>query len=293
MVAAVLPGPIEPSRTVRFASKDGTELYGEVFFASEARASAVVVHGYGEHGGRYREVAHVLVSLGLTTLVYDTRGHGRAAGQRGHCHQFSEYLDDLDAAIAELSRHAEPTPAGVLAVGHSHGGLILLRALTDPGRAPAAITAAVVSSPFLGLAARVSAAKTTLGKVASRVSPRLSLASGIVIDHLTHDGQKLAERRCDSLCHDVATARWYTEALSAHAYVRNHAARVSVPTLWLVAGSDLIADPAASREVVRRLRAPAEYHELSGFYHEVFNETDRQVAHSRLREFVRDKFLVQ
>lgn len=291
---APLPGPIDPTETFRFASKDGTELYGEAFIAGDPRAAAIVVHGYGDHAGRYRELAHVLTDLGLTTLAYDTRGHGRAAGQRGHVRRFSEYLDDLDAALAQLAKRAAGADKnGVLAIAHSHGGLVVLRALTDPGRTPAAITAAILSSPFLGIAARVSPAKAVIGRIASRLSPHLSLPSGIVIDHLTHDPQKRAERRGDSLCHDVASARWYTEMLAAHAYVREHAARVSIPTAWLVASSDLIVDPACSRQVYRGLRAPAEYHELSGLYHEVMNETDRGAVFGLIKAFIQQKFLPQ
>lgn len=68
---------------------------------------AVIVHGYAEHIGRYREVAHVLTDAGLTVVGFDLRGHGRSSGGRGVIRSFTDYLDNLDAALA-LARQLAP-----------------------------------------------------------------------------------------------------------------------------------------------------------------------------------------
>jgi alpha-beta hydrolase superfamily lysophospholipase len=287
--APVAPGPIEPTEAFEFSAADGTGLYGEWFAVEQPRALALVIHGYAEHCARYRELAHVLTGAGFATLTYDMRGHGRAEGQRGHVNRFTEYLDDMDAALAELSKRGGNRVPVVL-VGHSNGGLITLRALVDPSRAPRRATVAVVSSPFLGLKAAVAPAKRLLGMAAGRIAPTLSLPSELSIDHLTHCPDKLAARRVDTLCHEVASARWFTEAMATQAQVLELAHRIKVPTLWLVAGADLIADPAASRRVHRRLRAPSSWHELGGLYHEVFNETDRARVFGVLVDFLTDRF---
>ncbi|HUH00855.1 MAG TPA: lysophospholipase [Kofleriaceae bacterium] len=286
---ALAPGALEPTEVFDFASADGTGLYGEWFEVEKPRALALVVHGYAEHCARYRELANVLTAAGFATLTYDMRGHGRAEGQRGHVNRFTDYLDDLDAAMAELARRGgSRTP--VVLVGHSNGGLITLRALVDPTRTPRRATAAVISSPFLGLKAQVPAAKRLLGLAAGRLAPTLSLPSELSIDHLTHCPDKLSARRVDTLCHEVASARWFTEAMATQAQVLELAHRIKLPTLWLVAGGDLIADPAAARRVHRRLRAPSSWHELGGLYHEVFNETDRSRVFGLVTAFLDDRF---
>jgi alpha-beta hydrolase superfamily lysophospholipase len=295
--ATWLKPPTTPDATGHFASTDGTGLYCEWFAAAtqRPRGAALVMHGYAEHCGRYHEVARTLTDAGLPTLAFDFRGHGRSEGQRGHVRRFRDYLDDLDAGLAELARrvrdaHGPERELPVLLCGHSNGSLIALRALADPTREPTAVAAAVLSSPFLGLKIKVPAVKGAVGRVAGVYAPALSLPNEINIDHLTHDPDKLAARRADTLCHGVATARWFTAALRAHDYVLRNAVRVAVPTLWLVAGGDQIADPVASRAVQARLLAPSEYHEFPDMHHEVFNEIERAGALALVTTFVEDVF---
>src|SRR5690606_488035 len=132
-----------------------------------------------------------------------------------------------------------------------------------------------LSSPFLRLKIEVPAPQQMLGKVASRWAPRLTQPNKIAIEHLTSDPVKQAERRGDPLCHDVASARWFTATQEAQAYVAEYASRIDVPTLWLVANDDRLVDAAASRVVRARLRAPSVYHGLHGMEHELFNERER------------------
>ena len=283
------PGELEPSEVFDFTSRDGTGLYGEWFDAGEPRALALVIHGYAEHCGRYREVANVLGRAGLSALSYDMRGHGRAEGQRGHVGDYREYLDDMDAALDEL-RDRGGASLPVALITHSNGGLIALRALSDATRAPRKVDCAVLSSPFCGFKIKVPTSKKLLGNAAGRLAPTLSLPSELDIEHLTHDPDKLAARRVDTLCHEVASAGWFVAAQATHEYVLEMAHRINVPTMWLVAGADLIADPAATRRVHHRLRAPSRFIELPGFYHECFNERERGRVFEHMTQFLESRF---
>lgn len=287
--APLVPGDAEPTAVFDFASRDGTGLYGEWFAAADPRGVALVMHGYAEHCGRYRELAHVLTGAGLSTLTYDMRGHGRAEGQRGHVGDYREYLADMRAALDELdSRAGGDQP--VLLVGHSNGGLIVLRALADRAHTPRRTRAAVISSPYLALKAHVPGPKKLLGQAAGRLAPTLSLPSELKIEHLTHDHGKLAARRVDTLCHEVASAGWFVSSQETQAYVRALAHRIRTPTLWLIAGADLVADPAEAVRVHHRLRAPSQLHRFPGMYHEVFNETERGRVFGLVTEFVSERF---
>lgn len=290
------PGPLEPSETFRFCSSDGTELYGEWFApdpsTARPRAAALIMHGYAEHCGRYREVAHVLHRLGVATLSYDMRGHGRAAGQRGYIDSFDDYLDDMDAALCELGARADRDLPRLL-IAHSNGSLVALRALADPARKPSGVIAAVLSSPFLRLKLDVPVPQQLLGRAASRWAPRLSQPNRLQIEHLTSDPAKQAERRSDPLCHDVASARWFTATQEAQAYVADYASRIDLPTLWLVAHDDRLVDAAASRVVRARLRAPSIYHGLVGMEHELFNERERGRIFQLAAEFVESLLAAQ
>ena len=282
------PGPIEPTRTTYFRSRDGLRIYGELFQPADPRAAVVIVHGYSEHGGRYREVANVLSRLGIASLTFDLRGHGRSEGQRGYVGRFTEYLDDLDAASTELEGQlGSAVPLGLIA--HSNGALVTLRALADPWRRPKRAEFAVLSSPFLGLKLKVSSAKTMTARIASLALPSLSLPNELIVSNLTRDAAKQRERRLDTLCHDVASARWFTEAGNTQEWVREFAHRMETPSLWLVAGADKVADPASTRAVHSRLQSESEYHELAEHEHEVFNEVGRAQVFDLLGDYLTRK----
>lgn len=266
------PGPLEPSETRTLPSSGGTSLYVELFRPTATpRAVAVMVHGYAEHTGRYREVAHVLVDAGLMAIGFDLRGHGRSSGRRGHIAAFTDYLDDLGAVLALARAQAPGLP--VVLVSHSNGALITLRALTDERRRPA-VAGAIISSPFLGLKLAVPKARIWVARVASKLVPGFTQKNGLRVEDITSDKQMQAARLADTLCHEVASARWFTEAIDAQAHVRARATTVQVPTLWVIGGADPIADAALSDKLARTVPG-AEVHLLDGFLHEVFNEVDR------------------
>jgi len=271
-----LPGPLPPT-----SSKTISGLYTESYVPSGPPRGVVMInHGYAEHCGRYHEVAHVIVDAGWAAFSYDVRGHGQSPGQRGYIDRFAIYLEDF-AAMHAAARELVGTSAPIVLLGHSHGGLIVLRALTDD-RPPVA-AAAILSSPFLALRMAIPGYRRVLASVASRLAPKLSQPNALRVEDLTQDKDKQAERVADKLCFDVATARWFTEAATAQDHVFAHASRIKLPTTWLVGGDDPIADPARSQAVAAKITG-AKYHHLVGMRHEVFNEVDRGKVFSELTQ---------
>jgi alpha-beta hydrolase superfamily lysophospholipase len=261
------PGPIEPTKTMTIAGG----LYAEAFLpAVSPKGVVLITHGYAEHCGRYREVAHVIVNAGWAALSYDVRGHGHSPGARGFIEHFDMYLDDLRAA-ADAARQLAPGMPFVL-LGHSHGALITLRALTSD-RPPQA-THAILSSPYLELQLKVPGYRKLLARFASKIAPGLDQPSHLRADQLTQDPEKQAEWAADKLNFPTANARWFTEASDAQRYVAEHADRIQIPTTWLVAGADPLCVPAATKRIAARVKH-ATYHDLVGLRHEVFNETER------------------
>lgn len=270
----------EPTRFSTLTGEGGLRLHAELFLRDNAKGVVLVTHGYAEHCGRYRELAEVLVTAGWSVFTWDVRGHGQSGGPRGYCDRFSQFLADFRVA----HRAARELGKGPLvALGHSHGALITLRAQLEAS--PPAVDALVLSSPFLDLATPVPAAKALVGKLASKLFPRLSLPSGIKIEDLTSDEGKRAERAKDTACFDIATARWFTEAVAAQQVVQEQAARIDVPSLWLIGGADALASAPVSRVVAGKMNR-ATVHLLEGYRHEVFNETNRAQVFETLTQYL-------
>lgn len=273
-----------------FDSTDGLKLYAD-WYAPEAgtpRAGVVLMHGYADHSGRYAHVGKRLAASGYAVMGFDYRGHGQAGGRRGHCDAFDEYLGDFERACARVRDAVGGRP--LVVVAHSHGALIALRALCDPTRVPTGVAALAVASPYLGLALKVSPLKVAAGRLASRLAPRLTLKNEIVSEDLSHDPEMVAAHRADRDCHAVATARWFTEATRAQEWVGAHAAGLALPSLWLVAGEDRIADPAVTRRVFAAAGGDKRLELYAGFFHEVFHERDRDRVLGDLERWLSPRF---
>lgn len=259
-------GTFESAWTLR--TRDGLRLHVRDLGGRSAARTLVVVHGYGEHGGRYVGPLRPFVDAGYRVVLPDMRGHGKSDGRRGHVMRYDDYVRDLDHLLETL---ATP-PADVCLLGHSNGGLIALRFLLTR---PPLVARAAVTAPLLGLAVRAPKWKVAAGRVISRHVPVVSLPTEIEPRHLSHDPAVVRDYEQDPLNHHVVNSRWFTEAEAAMVACHAEAGRLAVPLLVIRAGDDRLVD---SDAVARWAdRAPPERvtsEHVPGAFHEVLFETD-------------------
>ena len=256
----------------KFNASDGLELYYQAWRPDgEPKAVFVIVHGYGEHSGRYLNPVNYFVPRGYAIYAYDLRGHGQSAGSRGHIVRFAEYLADTDTFL-KLVRGRE---AGrkVFLLGHSLGGLIVAAYAQDhPGELPGLI----MSSAFLQFKMKVPGWKAAVARVMSALNPTMTMANDLGADLLSHDPAVVAAYDTDPLNHHVATARWFTETLAAQTRTLDRAGDLQIPVLVLYAGDDLIGDPEGSAAFFEHVElADKTQHRYDGYYHEIFNEVNK------------------
>ena len=253
--------------TVR--ARDGLELVLRHWPAvGAARGTLLIVHGLGEHIGRYDQVAAHLVARGWDVHGYDQRGHGASPGQRGALRAADDLLDDLSRVIVAV-RAASPTRPLVL-LGHSMGGLVAAQFVAE---SRGAVDALVLSSPALdaglGIGQRVQLA------VGYALVPDLAMSNRLDATRISHDPAVVRAYLDDPLVHDRVTARL------AHALVRGgrtvlaRAGRWPVPTLLLWAGDDKLVSPRGSAAFAEAAPAVALTAKcFDGLYHEILNERD-------------------
>jgi len=253
-------------RTWHMDGKSGVPIHVTEMGAADAQRTAIIVHGYDDHGGRYLDVGEAFVRRGYRVLIPDMRGHGRSGGQRGFVRRFTDYVEDLELVLARSGS----SPARTVLIGHSNGGLIVSTLLATGSKS---VAAAALTSPLMGISAKPPAWKKVAGKVLGRVAPFVSLPTEIKDVDLTHDTEVLARHAVDPLLHRVVNARWYIEALAAMESVFANAQRIRVPLLVLQAGEDRLVDGAA---VARwcRVVPRCELEVIPGAFHEVLFELD-------------------
>jgi alpha-beta hydrolase superfamily lysophospholipase len=237
--------------------------------ATTPRALLLLLHGFGDHSGRYAHVAEWAVSQGFALWALDQRGHGRSPGPRGHFARFAQFLAD----VAALRRRAAvELPAPQVLFGHSLGGLVVLRYLQS---APLGVAGAVVTSPWIATAMRPPAWKLAAARVLAGVAPGLGMSTGLDTRLLSTDPSVGDAANRDPLYHRRMTPRAWSEILAAQAAVVAEKDRVATPLLMLLAGDDRLVSTAASRALAHALPTPADVVVYEGMYHEILNERDR------------------
>lgn len=248
--------------------RPGPALYFTSTMPPSPRAVIGLIHGYADHGARYRHVMGALAEHGIGTFAIDLRGHGRAEGVRGYCERFDEFLDDAGELRRLVATRAKGLPTFLM--GHSFGGVVATHSVL---RDPASLRGLLLSSPFFGLALEVPRVKVLAARVASRLYPKLALPTGLSGAQVTHDAAKAREYDSDPLVFANATARWFTEVTAAQERALASAGRLRLP-LHVTFGS---ADPIASFATGKRFFDAAGssdkvWDPREGLLHETLNE---------------------
>jgi len=233
------------------------------------RGTVLIVHGLGEHAGRYDATAQQLNEWGFAVRAYDQYGHGQSGGPRGGLSHDLRLLDDL-GDLVDATRARPPQGLPLVLLGHSMGGLVAARFVAMHIRP---VDALVLSSPALdpGLNPLQKLLLSTL----PRLAPNLRVGNGLDARYLSHDPAVVAAYQHDPLCHDRISGRLARFIAEGGPATLARAAHWSVPTLLMWAGDDRLVNPAGSRAFAAA--APdtlVQSRCFDGLYHELFNEKD-------------------
>jgi lysophospholipase len=238
-----------------------------------ARAVIVLVHGLGEHSGRYDHVVARLVEEGYVVHALDHRGHGRSDGPRA-------FIEDMDYAIADVDTLVDRAVAAqpgvpVYMLGHSMGGLISLRyALVHQDR-----LAGLILSAALAQLDAVPKPLELVGRALSVIAPRAPL---IAIDPalVSHDPAVVQAYRSDPLVHHgKVPARTAVQLADAVERFPSTVGAITVPTLILYGTADGLCAPAGSVMLGERIGAADKtVTAYDGLFHEILNEPERETV---------------
>lgn len=245
------------------------------------RGTVILVHGLGEHVGRYDYVARHLNAWGFTVRGYDQFGHGESGGVRGGLPTDTHLLEDLaDIVDSTRARMRKDTP--LILLGHSMGGVVAARFVALGIRS---VDALVLSSPALDPG--LNRWQKWLLRVVPRVAPGLRVGNGLKSQYLSHDPEVVAAYRADPLVHDRISARLARFIAYTGEQVIAAAPGWKVPTLLMYAGRDRLVSPAGSRRFAAAVpRSKIKAVCFEPMYHEIFNEKDAAVVYTTLQNWL-------
>ena len=262
--AAGPPAPASTAGTV--TASDGVDLLTRTWRAGAPWAHVLIVHGLGEHSGRYEHVGAQFAAAGIEAHAYDHRGNGASGGRRGHVDRWSVFHEDLEDRLAAVRQAATTLP--VVLFGHSMGGLIVAGYCLDGRPRPDLV---VLSAP--GLDSALPAWKKHAARWLDVLVPMLPIPNGVDPDTLSRDPAVGARLAADTRCATSSTAHFGAEGLREQARVRGLACRgLGVPTLVVHGEADGLVPPAASAVFANAPRT--ERRSYPALRHELHNEPE-------------------
>ena len=239
---------------------------------SSVKAVLVILHGFGEHGGRYEALASSLALRDIWVAAPDLPGHGRSAGKRGDLAQMARCVQQLWTMTQEIFLPAAGLTRYSL-FGHSFGGLLaILWTMQNPPN----LNRVVLQSPLLEVGFPIPWWKTTAAGLVAGWWPTATFSTSLDVGALSHDPAVVQGYRADPLVHYVMSARTYFAILAARDQALDGTAAIRRPVLMLTGGEDRIVSVEAARRWFDRISGEKQQVVFPGAYHELHHESVRE-----------------
>ena len=253
------------------SSFDGLRLYFQGWQSEhELKGVISLVHGLGEHSGRYSTWAGLLNQAGYTVLSYDLRGHGKSGGQRGHISSFDDYLKDT-ALLLDEAKKRYPEAAQFL-YGHSLGAIIVTNYVL---RKKPQLNGVIVSGLANKTSLQEQKGKIILAKVLGSIVPKMSMSTGLVPATISKDPQVVEKYIHDPMVHNKASVGFAKASMDAINYDDQHAQEWELPVLFMHGELDKLGYADGSREFAGKIKGDCTLKIWPGMYHEVHNEPEK------------------
>ncbi len=249
----------------------GIPLHLYHFPTERVRAVIALVHGQGEHIGRYQHVAQFFNRHNFAVVGIDLQGHGKSGGKRGHAASVDDLLDDIGVLLDKTRELYSGVP--LFLYGHSMGGGLCLNYVV---RRKPSLQGLVVTGPWIRLAFEAPAVKVIAGRLLRKFMPTLTLPTGLASQFISHDPEVVKAYQNDPLVHDKMSAAAGIALLEAAAFLNGYADKMPVPTLVQHGGDDKLTSAPASKEFCQQVGGKIWHKEWPGLYHEIHNEQNRQ-----------------
>lgn len=258
----------------KWRGKDGIEFFLQGWEPeANPKAWLALVHGLGEHTGRYAHVGKAMTEAGYAMAGFDLRGHGKSSGARGHFPSLDTVMHDIHEFIRLLAGRYPDIPHFLY--GHSLGGLFVLSYAIQDG---AGLKGVIITGPALRSPLQEQKAKVALVKLLGSLVPKVTLPSGLDPTTVSRDPKVVGAYTGDPFVHDSASLGFGKAALNAIDLCFAHAGELALPLLIMHGSADRVVYPSGSEDFARLVREAGGNATLKlwdGLYHEIHNEPEQ------------------
>ena len=259
--------------TFNFKTNDGLTLLGRIWQTTGKPKGIVnLVHGLGEHSGRYAHVAEALTKAGYNLIGFDLRGHGLSEGPLGHTPDYEHIMDDV-ALFMQKSNEFFGSDHPNFLYGHSLGGTIVLNYAL---RRKPNLNGVISTGPALRLSFEPPKIKFVLGKIMANLMPTFSMNNALDVNALARDAAIVKAYQDDVLVHDRLSAKLVMELFDSGKYALEHTADWTLPLLLMHGSEDRISSCQASEEFAQKAGDIVTFKQWDGFYHEIHNDFGKE-----------------
>lgn len=265
-------------------TKDGLTLAGKIW-RPEGQPKKIIclVHGHGEHIGRYEHFAAHFVECGIAIFAVDLRGHGKSEGKRGHAPSYDLLMSDVEELIKAARVEYNDTP--IILYGHSMGGNLVAGFILQNNMKE--LEAAVLSSPWLTLAFDPPSAQVKLAKLVRKVLPSLTQHGKLDAQLLSKDPEVIKAYQDDPLVHDLVSPSLFLSIIKGGEDALRKANELKLRTLVMHGDDDKITSADSSRSFADD--AGAEYKLWKGLKHEPHSEPEQKEVLTYVSDWILKK----
>jgi len=267
-------------------NKDGLSIYTQAWLPqSEPRANLVIVHGLGEHSGRYQHVAEFFVEKRLAVFAFDHQGHGQSDGKRGHVNAFSDLIADLEMFLQHVNELSPDKPTFLF--GHSMGATIVLLYLLEHQDK---VDAVVVSAPAVRIKMGPPTFVKELVPQLAKMSPAVTINSGLKPEWVSHDTSVVEAYKADELTHPHISLSLFSGMYNGGKHILEQADKITLPIFILYGSEDKIVDGDAIKATFEKISsADKKLLIFQDDFHEVHNEADQLEEFEQIWQWLEKK----
>ena len=252
-------------------SRDGLHLFYRSWIPKDCKKIFCIIHGLGEHSGRYEHVATFLTQHKIGVFALDLRGHGKSKGKKGHANKIELLINDIEELLKKARSEYLDLPMYLF--GHSMGGnLVANFMLQDDSKEVAGF---ILSTPWLRLQIKPSKWKMIFGGIMARYAPTFTVSNDINIDSISKDKEEVRKYNEDPLVHDRISAGLFKTISKGAEEASIGANKISTSGLVYHGSGDQLISIEGSREFAKS-NSLFEWHEIKNAFHEPHNDLEKE-----------------